>query len=73
MNIEELKVTEISGSDVILSVDHASIESMAELRDVLIQLWPEKKFLIIDANQVEQINEAEMNRLGRYRKDGYHE
>lgn len=68
MSIRQLKAIEIKGDDVILSIAGGLIEERKEARDLIKNMWPDKRVLIIDSDYVEHLDEDAMNRLGWYRK-----
>lgn len=61
---------ELIGNDIILSVDTESIAVMEKVRDAVKQLWPEKKFILVQKDRLKQLTDKEMNDLGWYRKGG---
>lgn len=73
MDIKKMKAYELSGEHLVVC---ASVDSYEETRELL--KWLEeascgKKVLLICNKDLQIMDEAEMNRLGWYRKDGGHE
>lgn len=68
MSIRQLKAIEIKGDDVILSIAGGLIDERKDALDLIKNMWPDKRVLIIDSDYVEHLDEDAMNKLGWYRK-----
>lgn len=69
MRSNKVKATGVVGDDIILTTELDDIEDMKRLGAAVKQLWPNKKFMIVQSGKLEQLSEQDMNGLGWYRKD----
>lgn len=73
MGIEKLKAYELNGEHLVVCAQLEGYEETRAMLKWLEEANPGKKLLLICNKDIQMMDEAEMNRLGWFRKDGGHE
>lgn len=63
--MKEITVPENGG--IICVNEDSTIDDMKQMRDALVALWPERKFILVKGT-VELLDEKEMNKLGWFKR-----
>lgn len=65
-DVKEISIPESGG--IICVNEDSTIDDMKQLRDALVALWPERKFILVKGT-VNLLDEKTMNESGWFKKD----